>query len=247
MALLDMGAEYHGYVSDITCSFPVSTSKKFSADQAGVYQGVLNAQRAVLNMMVPGSKWPDCHKAAELEIIKSLQGLGVLKDKFDSQLLAEVGLGAVFFPHGLGHLIGCDTHDVGGYVDGTPERSTLPGLSKLRTARVLEAGMVLTNEPGCYFIDALLDAAIADPEKAVYINNDRLEDFRGFGGVRLEDVVLVNEDGAENLTTCPRTIAEVESVLAGGPWPPAKDDAPWLKRRWTKLGKNGDGMAFLDI
>jgi len=254
MALLDMGAEYHGYVSDITCSFPVSSTKRFSPDQAGVYQGVLNAQRAVLDMMCPGVSWPDCHKAAELEIIKALQGLGVLVSSSDAAAaaavgpaeLAEKGLGAVFFPHGLGHLIGCDTHDVGGYLKGTPERSAAPGLSKLRTARTLEAGMILTNEPGCYFIDALIDAALADVSKAQYINKERIAAFRGFGGVRLEDVVLVrSEGGAENLTTCPRTIAEVESVLAGGEWPPAKDTAPWLRRRWCKLAPGGDGMVLL--
>lgn len=251
MALLDMGAEYHGYVSDITCTFPVSSSKKFTPDQAGVYQGVLNAQRAVLAMMNPGTAWLDCHKAAELEIIKALQGLGVLKPEVAPEALAQAGVGAVFFPHGLGHLIGCDTHDVGGYLAGTPERSAVAGLSKLRTARVLEAGMVLTNEPGCYFIDALIDAALADPAKNLYLNKERLDSFRRFGGVRLEDVVLVKagpeSGGAENLTTCPRTIAEVESVLAGGAWPPAKDEAPWLKRRWTKLGANGDGMVCFDL
>ncbi len=79
------------------------------------------------------------------------------------------------------------------YLPGTPARETAPGVSKLRTSRVLEANMVLTNEPGCYFIDALLDAALADPARAKYINNDVLKRFRGFGGVRLEDVVLVRE------------------------------------------------------
>jgi Xaa-Pro dipeptidase len=99
----------------------------------------------------------------------------------------------------------------------------VPGLNKLRTSRVLEADMVLTNEPGCYFIDALLDAALADPARAKYLNNDVLARFRGFGGVRLEDVVVVRDaaqGGAESLSTCPRTVAEIEAVMAGGAWPP---------------------------
>ena len=246
MALLDMGAEYHGYVSDITCSFPISGV--FTPDQRAIYSGVLAAQRAVLDGMKAGASWPDCHRLAEREVILSLQAVGVLlQEGVTAEELAGAGLGGVFFPHGLGHLIGCDTHDVGGYLDGTPERLPGPGLSKLRTARTLEAGMVLTNEPGCYFIDALLDAAVADEAKKKYINVDVLSRFRGFGGVRLEDVVLVLQDGCENLTTCPRTIDEVEDVIRGGAWPPAVDRAPWLRRRWTKLGDGGAGMVFLPI
>jgi len=123
--------------------------------------------------------------------------------------MVAVDLGAIFFPHGLGHLIGCDTHDVGGYLPGFPERSSEPGINKLRTSRLLEAGMVLTNEPGCYFINMLLDSALSRPEQSVYINNEVLQRFRGFGGVRLEDVVLVTEEGPVNLTLCPRTCQEV--------------------------------------
>ena len=90
-------------------------------------------------------------------------------------------------PHGLGHLIGLDTHDVGGYLSDTPPRSQRPGLSKLRTARVVEAGMVLTVEPGCYFIDLLLDRALSNPAQARFLVADRLAELRGSGGVRLED------------------------------------------------------------
>ena len=265
MALLDMGAEYHGYVSDITCSFPISGT--FTPDQRAVYQGVLNAQRAVLAHMQPGAAWPDCHRLAEREILAALVGLGLLKspiplaesgpagaaaksagDALLVEELAKAGLGAVFFPHGLGHLIGCDTHDVGGYLDGTPARLPGPGLSKLRTARLLEAGMVLTNEPGCYFIDALLDAALADPAQSRYIDPVVLARLRGFGGVRLEDVVLVRAQGPpDNLTTCPRTIEEVEEVLRGGAWPPAVDAAPWLCRRWTRLAEGGAAMDIISV
>lgn len=256
MALLDMGAEYHGYVSDITCSFPFSG--QFTADQKAIYEGVLSAQRAVLSHMVPGSLWTDCHKLAEREILSSLIALGVLHNGTVDEM-AEAHVGAVFFPHGLGHLIGCDTHDVGGYIPGTPAKQLdIPGLNKLRTSRLLEAGMVLTNEPGCYFIDALLDAALADPARAPFINEHVLSRFRGFGGVRLEDVVLVTEAsglsaaygeprGPESLSTCPRTTREIERVMAGGSWPPEVDEAPYLKRRWTKLAANGLGMEDVAV
>ena len=161
---------------------------------------------------------------------------GLLIGDLDEML--EANLGATFTPHGLGHLIGVDTHDVGGYLPHTPARSDVVGLRKLRTARVLEAGMVLTVEPGCYFIDALLDAALdeASPLRRFLVPT-AIERFRGFGGVRLEDVVHVTPTGVDNLTLCPRTVAEVEAVCRGGQWPPTADAAPWLLRRWSLLDK----------
>lgn len=102
--------------------------------------------------------------------------------------------------------------------------------------------MVLTNEPGCYFIDALIDKALADATQSKYINTDKINQYRGFGGVRLEDVVMVTTNSVINFTTCPRTIEEVESVLAGGAWPPAKDEAPYLRRQWTKLSADCSTM-----
>jgi Xaa-Pro dipeptidase len=153
--------------------------------------------------------------------------------------LVEMRLGAVFMPHGLGHLIGIDTHDVGGYLkDQTPDRSVLPGLKSLRTARIMQPNMTMTVEPGCYFIDPLLDEALAedvDNPLSNYLHKERLAEFRGMGGVRLEDVVGITTEGVENYTNCPRTIQEVEHVMSGGKWPPRKDEAPELFR--TQLVK----------
>ena len=89
----------------------------------------------------------------------------------------------------------------------------------MRTARIIEAGMVLTVEPGCYFIDPLLDRALSNKKQMKFFNVDRLKDFRGFGGVRLEDDVWVTSDGCENLTLCPRAVDEVLDVMKGGAWP----------------------------
>jgi Xaa-Pro dipeptidase len=243
MALLDMGADYHGYVSDITCSFPIRGT--FTEDQRAVYTGVLNAQRAVMAMMAPGVSWLACHQAAEREILKALVGIGCLIGDID--LMMEDAMGGVFMPHGLGHLIGCDTHDVGGYLEGTPARESRPGWKSLRTARVLEPNMVLTNEPGCYFIDFLLDQALANPDQARHMNAEILARFRGTGGVRLEDVVVVTESGVTNFTQCPRTPEEVESVRSGGSWPPAVDTAPELKRTWAKLVTGGKEMVTYSL
>jgi len=238
LALLDMGSEYHCYCSDITCSFPVSGT--FSNDQRLVYEAVLDAQRNVMAFAKPGASWIAAHELAERTILTHLLRAGILllkgkggttqEDAVEAMLAADVG--AVFMPHGLGHFIGLDTHDVGGYVESPPARSTRPGKRKLRTNRVLRAGMVITVEPGCYFIDALLDPALADPKTAAFFDVDVLDRFRGSGGVRLEDDVLITDTGVENLTLCPRTVAEVEAVMAGGPWPPPYDDAPELKRAW---------------
>jgi Xaa-Pro dipeptidase len=246
MALLDMGAEYHGYVSDITCSFPISGT--FSDDQRAVFQGVLNAQGAVMQMMKPGVSWVDCHRAAEREILSALLQLGVLHNGTLEQLI-EADICTTFMPHGLGHFIGCDTHDVGGYGEGSPARLPGFGVGKLRTSRILEAGMVLTNEPGCYFISPLIDAGLADPIKGPFLNEAVLARFRNWGGVRLEDVVLVSAEGQlpENLTTCPRTVEEIESVMKGGAWPPAADAAPQLYRRWTELAPGGEGMQDVHV
>ena len=126
----------------------------------------------------------------------------------------QVNLGAVFMPHGLGHFMGCDVHDVGGYPEGV-DRINQPGLRSLRTARVLKEGMVLTIEPGIYFIDHLIDKALADPTQACFIRNEVLQRFRGFGGVRIEDNVVITVNGAELLTQVPRTVEEIENCMKG--------------------------------
>ena len=229
--LNDMGAEYlGGYSSDVTCSFPVSGT--FTEQQVGIFEGVLNAQRAVYSMLKPGVSYVDCHKAAEAAILQQLSDIGLVKcgDKTIADLV-ELRLGAVFMPHGLGHFIGIDTHDVGGYLPGHPERSTLAGLKSLRTSRIMQEHMVLTVEPGCYFINHLLDGALEESSPLRdYLNADLLEEYRGFGGVRLEDVVAITDTACVNYTLCPRTIGEIEHVMAGGKWPPTKDEAPELLR-----------------
>lgn len=138
---------------------------------------------------------------------------GVLQGSVDDMLAANVG--AVFMPHGLGHLIGIDTHDVGGYPEGGRARDPRPGHSGLRCGRDLAAGMAITVEPGIYFIDHLLDQALADPKVSPFFVPEELVRFRGFGGVRLEDDVVVTEDGVRNLTNCARTVEDVEGVMDG--------------------------------
>jgi Xaa-Pro dipeptidase len=185
IALLDMGAEYHCYCSDITCTYPVSGV--FDDRQKMIYAGVLKSVRAVEEAMKPGVKWTDMHRLATRVILEHLTENGLLAGDVDAMVAAN--LGKIFLPCGLGHFVGLDTHDVGGYLEGYPERVDEGpyGIKKLRTARVLEEGMVLTIEPGIYFIASLLDTAQADPDLSKFLTL-KLDEFRTFGGVRLEDV-----------------------------------------------------------
>lgn len=210
MCLLDMGAEFRCYASDITCSFPVSGA--FSADQRMVYEAVLAAQWGVMRAMRPGVSWIDMHELSYRIICSRLAAAGLLVGDVDDMM--AVNLGAVFMPHGLGHFMGLDTHDVGGRPKGHAVQ-TRDGYRSLRCCLPLRAGMVITVEPGVYFNDFSLDKALADPDQARFIDAVVLERFRGFGGVRIEDDVLVTDDGIDNFTVCPRTVDDVEAVMNG--------------------------------
>jgi len=210
MALLDMGAEYKCYASDITCTFPVNG--KFTDDQRLIYEAVLAAQWGVMRVMKAGVSWIDMHTLSYRIICEQLKAGGLLQGEVDDMM--AVNLGAVFMPHGLGHFMGIDTHDVGGRPKGHPVQ-TLDGYKSLRCCLVLKAGNVITVEPGIYFNDYSLNKALGNTTQARFINQTAIERFRGFGGVRLEDDVLVTDSGIVNLTKCPRTVQDVEDVIAG--------------------------------
>ena len=186
---------------------------RFTPEQKTVYEAVLAANHAVQAAMKPGVPWPDMHRLAERTIAEHLLAAGVLQGDLEAIVAAHVP--SLFMPHGLGHLMGLDVHDPGGYPAGVV-RSTEPGLRSLRCGRALEAGMVITVEPGCYFIDAVLDAALGDPRFAPYLVPETLARYRALGGVRIEDDVLVTATGCENLTTVPRSVDEIEWEMQHG-------------------------------
>ena len=150
------------------------------------------------------------HILAEKVTLEGLKEIGLVQGDVDEMI--ENRLGFVFQPHGMGHLIGLDVHDVGGYLEKlTPERDMRPGLKNLRTARDLKAGMCLTIEPGCYFRDYLLDGEFDKAKLKVdlkYLNRDAIREYqKEVGGVRIEDVILITETGAELLSNeVPRTV-----------------------------------------
>uniref|UniRef100_A0A674NZE1 Xaa-Pro dipeptidase n=1 Tax=Takifugu rubripes TaxID=31033 RepID=A0A674NZE1_TAKRU len=209
MCLFDMGGEYYCYTSDITCSFPANG--KFTPDQRAIYKAVLKSSRTVLAAIKPGVKWTDMHRLADRVHLEELVKIGILTGNVDDMIKHHIG--SIFMPHGLGHLLGIDVHDVGGYPEGV-ERIAEPGLKSLRMGRLVQERMVLTVEPGIYFISHLLDQALADPTQSCFINNQVLARFRNFGGVRIEDDIAVTADGIELLTCVPRTVEEIEAFMA---------------------------------
>eukprot|EP00033_Pygsuia_biforma_P000322 GCRY01000393.1.p2 GENE.GCRY01000393.1~~GCRY01000393.1.p2 ORF type:complete len:480 (+),score=116.01 GCRY01000393.1:128-1567(+) len=207
MMLLDMGGEYECYTSDQTISFPANG--KFTEAQREVHGTVLAMRNAVEAAMKPGVTWFEMADLAYRVMCEHLLKFDFCRNGTVDDLM-KVGMGKVFQPHGLGHLMGMNTHDVGGFNDGSKRSELYPAL---RSTRELKPGMIFTCEPGMYFIDHLLDAALANPEQAKYLNAEKVNRFRGFGGCRMEDDLVITETGAENLTHLPRTQEEIEEFM----------------------------------
>lgn len=205
--LIDSGYEFEGYSSDITRTWPVNGH--FSEDQRKIYSTVLEGQKAAIEAAKAGVKMEDLHVMTTRVMMEGLLDGGYLKGSVDE--IMEKNIFALFFPHGLGHFLGLDTHDPGGYPKGV-ERIDRPGIRYLRIRRELEAGMVITIEPGLYFIPALLRPAFENPEQKAYLHVDRLEGMLNFGGVRIEDNLVIQEGGNENLTSVVKEIDEIEAL-----------------------------------
>lgn len=208
--LMDSGFECNGYASDYTRTFPANG--KYSDVQKGIYNSVLAGMDKVLDSIKPGVKMEDLHLLAARTMMEGLKDMGVVKGNIDDMM--DENIFALFFPHGLGHFLGLDTHDVGGYPKGV-DRIERPGIKFLRARRELQPGMVITIEPGIYFVPAVLEPAIADPEKNQFLNTEKVESLLGFGGVRIEDDIIVTEDGLENMTNVPKEVTEIENLMRG--------------------------------
>jgi len=209
ICLMDLGSEFKGYATDITTSFPVNGI--FTPDQRAIYDIVYKANMAIQKSMQPGISWTDMHRLSEVIVVEGLLEIGLLKGEIKD--LVKNNVSTLFYPHGLGHFIGMVVHDVGGYTDEFPS-SDEPGLKWLRTTRTLKEGMVITVEPGIYFNEFWIELELSKkPELRQFINEEMLEKFIDFGGVRLEDMVLVTADGAECLSILPRTCDEIEEAM----------------------------------
>ena len=199
--LTDMGIRFCGYCSDISATFPVNG--KFSEKQKKIYEIVLNSNRSVIKFMKPGvTKYAECDKLSKILILEGLQKIGVLKSEYSTEDMFNDGLARTFMPHSVGHFLGLDVHDVG------------KGSVTYKSNGILQNGNFITVEPGCYFIDFLMDEAENSPILSKYLNVEELEKYRGFGGVRIEDDIMIGEDSVESYQAeLPRTIEEIENIM----------------------------------
>jgi Xaa-Pro aminopeptidase len=218
LVINDSGAETElHYASDITRTFPVSG--KFTQRQKEVYQIVLKAQMTAIKSIKPGVSWKAIHLKAATVIAQGLKELGLMKGNIKDAV--EQGAHALFFPHGLGHLLGMDVHDFEnfgednfGYDEKNP-RSKQFGLNYLRYAKTIKPGMVFTVEPGIYFVPALIDKWKKEKKHAMFINYKKVDTYRDFTGIRIEDDVLVTKNGYRVLgKPIPKTVDEIEKIAS---------------------------------
>ncbi|GAA5894899.1 hypothetical protein JCM6882_008236 [Rhodosporidiobolus microsporus] len=219
LLLVDAGAEYKNYAADVTRCIPLGNGGRFTKECKEIYEIVLAMQEAAFPLIKPGANWEDIQRLMHDVLARGLLRIGLFKagslasaseDEVVAKLMSE-GLTSAFYPHGVGHLLGLDVHDVGGLPEG---RSSDPLLKYLRLRVPLEEGFVVTVEPGCYFNEHLF---------APFKNHDMVDHevharYQYVGGVRIEDNLLVTKDGYDNLTpsSLPKTVAEVEAVTTGG-------------------------------
>ncbi|NVO08561.1 MAG: aminopeptidase P family protein [Bacteroidales bacterium] len=220
LLLCDAGAEaISNYASDFTRTIPVGG--KFSQKQKDIYNVVLAANNKAIELAKPGIPYLNIHLEAARIITSGLVQLGLMKGDINDAVTN--GAHALFMPHGLGHMMGLDVHDMEdlgennvGY-DDEISRSDQFGTAYLRLGRKLQEGFVITVEPGIYFIPALIEKWKSEKINSSFINFDKLADYIGFGGIRLEDDILITAKGCRLLGSkrIPITIEEVEKTFAG--------------------------------
>lgn len=218
LLLVDAGAETNdNYCSDNTRTTPING--RFTERQKAVYDIVAQCHDLALKHARPGVRWWDVHMAVCALMTDRLKELGLMKG--DTQEAVSAGAHALFLPHGLGHMMGMDVHDMEGlgqtYVgyDEETRPSTQFGTNALRFARRLETGHVVTDEPGIYFIPDLIDLWRTNGTNAEFLNFDEIEKYKDFGGIRIEDDVLITPDGCRFLgkKRIPYHVPDVERFM----------------------------------
>ena len=218
MMLTDAGAETNNnYCSDFTRTVPVGG--KFNKRQKDVYNIVVACHDRAIDFAHPGTTWKEVHLNVCKVLAQGLKDLGLMKGNVEDAVSS--GAHALFMPHGLGHMMGLDVHDMEnlgqiyvGYDDETRPSEQF-GLASLRMGRRLQEGFVVTDEPGCYFIPALIDKWRAEKMHTDFLNYDAIEAYKDFGGIRLEDDILITKEGSRFLgqKRIPLTVEEVETIM----------------------------------
>jgi Xaa-Pro aminopeptidase len=217
LLLIDAGAEspLH-YANDLTRTFPVSG--EFTSQQRDIYNLVLHAEEESIKAIKPGVRYLDIHFNASRIICQGLKDLGFMKGNVEDAV--QAGAHTLFFPHGLGHMIGLDVHDMEdlgedfvGY-DEEVNRVDQFGTGYLRLGKKLKEGFALTVEPGIYFIPALIDKWMSEKHHPDFIHYDKVLEYLGFGGIRIEDNVIVGAEGHQVIgDSVPKTIMEIENIM----------------------------------
>ena len=219
LMVIDAGAESNvHYASDFTRTYP--TSGKFTTKQREIYQIVCDCNEFAFSMTRPGISYREVHLKTMHLMLEELRALDIVRG--DVQDMVEAGIAGLFMPHGLGHNMGLDVHDMEDYgenyvgYDDDQKRSSQLGLGSLRMARKLVPGNVITDEPGIYFIPALIEKWKSEKTDQGFVNYSKLESYYDFGGIRLEDDVLVTADGARRLgkERLPISPDDVEAAMA---------------------------------
>jgi Xaa-Pro dipeptidase len=211
LILCDTGCEYNCYAADNTRTFPANG--KFSPDQRMVYQAVLDTHKYVIEHAKPGVYWPDLAYDSAKVMAEALLKGGLFQNGTADEIV-DSGALAVFYPHGLGHGMGIDCHEICGWPRGSV-RGNKVHASFVRMGRVLQKGIVVTDEPGCYFIRPSYEKAFKDPVLSKYINKEVCERLRkNVGGVRIEDDLYITETGCKVLSNIPKEIDEIEAFMA---------------------------------
>ena len=219
LLVVDAGAESNThYASDFTRTYPCSG--KFTTKQREIYDIVESANEHAYSLTKPGTTYWDVHYATARHLLEGLKELDLVRGDIDEML--PLGISGLFMPHGLGHNMGMDVHDMEdlgenyvGYAEDQ-KRHPLLGLGNLRMARRLEPGHVVTDEPGIYFIPALIEQWKREGTDKGFVNYEKLAGYYDFGGIRLEDDVLVTEDGARRLGSrrLPITSSDIEEIMS---------------------------------
>ena len=217
LLLNDSGANSAlNYASDITRTFPANG--KFSTQQKEIYLIVKEMQETVIKQLKPGVSFKEMHKLSAYIGIKRLKEIGLLKGSCDEALAK--GVYGLFYPHGLGHMLGLDVHDMEslgedmvGYSEKVKREAEF-GISFLRLGKNLETGFCITVEPGIYFIPELFYQWEKEKKYNQLINYEKFKSYLNFGGIRIEDNIYINQTGSENLSSfIPKQIDEIESIM----------------------------------